>query len=81
MAKQPTMEIKVNKELGLHKAGETVHVPINKWGKPTDRFWRKRLRDAPIDNCVTVVEPSEPEPKRRRRQNPKLIAKSNEVKT
>lgn len=58
-----TIEIKVNKELGLHRAGETVHIPINKWGKPKDRFWRNRLRDAVIDNCVSVVQPPEPKKK------------------
>ena len=49
------IQIKVLKEIPGHKAGVTVKVQVN--GKiPVQKFWRDRLRDAAIDNCVEIVK-------------------------
>lgn len=36
------------------RPGDVVDVP-DRQGVPTNREWRNRLKDAEIDNCVTVV--------------------------
>lgn len=36
------------------RPGDTVDVPCRD-GVPTNKEWRNRLKDAEIDNCVTVV--------------------------
>lgn len=42
----------INKDLGSHKAGSKVKVKCNKDGIPLDVFWRRRLKDSAVDNCV-----------------------------
>jgi len=37
------------------KVGEAVEVPDRK-GVPLDRFWRNRLRDASLDDCVHLPQ-------------------------
>lgn len=46
-------EYKINKDFGGHKAGETVKFAVDKKGTPLDPMWRRRLRDAKIDNCMS----------------------------
>lgn len=53
------MKVKVNNAalasaLGIAQ-GSVVDVPC-KNGIPTNREWRNRLKDAKIDNCVSIVE-------------------------
>ena len=49
------MRLKIlNEQLkALH--GEVVDVKVNAYGKPVDRYWRNRLRDANLDCCVEVM--------------------------
>ncbi len=49
------MKLKLNTDLGGHKAGETIRIN-DVGGMPTDIFWRNRLKDSERDNCVTVVK-------------------------
>lgn len=49
------MKIKINAPMLNFLAGEIVEIKINKFGKPVDYFWRKRINDSKIDNCVEVV--------------------------
>ena len=49
------VNIKINKAILNHVVGAIVRVPADDAGIPTDKFWRDRLRDADIDNCVEVV--------------------------
>lgn len=48
------MKLKLNFDLNGYKAGEIIDIK-DKNGIPTDKYWRKRLRDAVIDNCVEVM--------------------------
>ena len=50
------MKLKIiNEQLkALH--GEVVDVAVNNYGKPIERYWRNRLRDAAIDCCVEAIE-------------------------
>ena len=56
-------KIKVLKDLGEYKAGETVTIEVFDNGDPKSNFWRRRLRDSSIDNCVEFVEDKKPEKK------------------
>lgn len=38
-------KIEVLRDLGSYKAGQTVSVDVDGNGVPTDRFWRRRIRD------------------------------------
>lgn len=52
------MKLKIKKDLktpfGLKKANEIIEINDDS-GVPTDRFWRNRLRDAAIDDCVQII--------------------------
>lgn len=47
------MNLKINNVPGF---SGTITIEDNA-GIPVDRFWRNRLKDAKIDNCVEVVKP------------------------
>lgn len=34
--------------------GESISVEVDRNGKPLERFWRDRVRDAEYDGCVTI---------------------------
>lgn len=72
-----TIRIKVNGTLpGYHK-GQTVTVACDPEGIPFLEYWRRRLRDAKMDNCCeVVVAKSEPPPKREEPQSPRRSRRS-----
>ena len=43
------MRIKLNAQLNGHKIGDIIEININ------DRFWRRRLKDSKIDNCIEII--------------------------
>lgn len=49
------MILKINIPMMGKKAGDTFNVEI-KNGVIKDKFWRNRLHDAKIDNCVEIVD-------------------------
>ena len=49
------IELKINIPMMGKKAGDTVKCKT-KSGVIVDRFWRNRLGDAKIDNCVEIVD-------------------------
>ena len=51
------MKIKLNVDMGVHKAGAVIDVP-DRDGIPLDRHWRDLLKDAKIDNCCEVQRKS-----------------------
>ena len=52
------MEIKINKEIPGYKIDQIVQVATDKENIPLDHFWRRRLKDAVIDNCCEVLKPA-----------------------
>jgi hypothetical protein len=51
------MKIKLNVNMGTLRKGLIVNVLCDKSGTPLDIFWRRRLKDAKIDNCCEIVKP------------------------
>lgn len=43
-----------------YKPGDVVTVQTDGDGIPLDKFWRRRLKDAKIDNCVEAVKTAKP---------------------
>lgn len=54
------MKLKLNQPMKGYEAGREVVVQTDANGVPLEKFWRRRIRDAKIDNCVEVVKPSKP---------------------
>jgi len=52
-------KVRMNVDLLTFKAGQVVKLKFRN-GVPTDRFWRRRLIDAKLDNCIQVVEDNDP---------------------
>lgn len=54
------MKLKLNQDLrtprGKKKKGDIIEVEADNNKIPLDIFWRKRLNDSQIDNCVEIVE-------------------------
>ena len=59
------MKLKLNQPMAGFEAGREVTVQTDANGVPLEKFWRRRLKDAEIDNCVEVVKL--PKPKKERR--------------
>ncbi len=55
MAKRDTIRIKVNLPIRGFVVGQEVRVKVDREGTPLDATWRRRLRDAKIDNCCEIV--------------------------
>jgi hypothetical protein len=49
------MKIKVNLPVGQYKKDDVIEVETDSQGAPLDAFWRRRLNDAAIDNCVEII--------------------------
>ncbi len=56
MAKRGTIRVKVNLPTRGFVVGQEVHVKVDREGTPLDVAWRRRLRDAKIDNCCEIVK-------------------------
>lgn len=53
-----TIRVRVHKQIFGHKPGDEVEIPVFEDGAPTQLFWRRRLRDAERDGCVSIVQPA-----------------------
>lgn len=51
-----TKELKLNAPLRGLPAGHVERIKVID-GVPVDRYWRRRLKDATIDNCVEILIP------------------------
>ena len=52
------MKLKLNQDLKTPKGKlvkDSVIEVADIDGVPTDRFWRNRLKDSAIDNCVEII--------------------------
>lgn len=53
------LSLQINQNLSTPKGkllkGATVDVTTDESGIPLDHFWRSRLKDSKIDNCVQVI--------------------------
>lgn len=54
------MKLKLNQPMKGYESGREVTVKTDASGIPLEKFWRRRLKDAAIDNCVEVVKASKP---------------------
>ena len=52
------IKLKLNQPMLGYEAGREVTIQTDKDGVPLEKFWRRRLKDADIDNCVEVVKAS-----------------------
>ena len=48
------MKIKLNVDLGGYKKGQVINIDLNK-----SMYWRRRIKDSEIDNCVTIITKKE----------------------
>jgi len=42
----------------------TVNIKADSNGVPLDKFWRNRIKESELDNCVELVKPSAPKKKK-----------------
>lgn len=57
VSKMNYIQIKNTSDVVLNgvKPGQSVSIQTDSNGTPLDRYWRNRLRDSVIDNCVEIV--------------------------
>jgi len=41
----------------------TITIKTDSNGVPLDKFWRNRIKESELDNCVEIVKPSAPKKK------------------
>lgn len=56
MAQKPKIKLMINSAALKKRFGDSVEIEVDKNGTPIDRYWRNRLRDANLDECVSKVE-------------------------
>lgn len=49
------MKIKLNTDLNGFKKNRIIDIKADSEGTAIDPFWRERLKDSEIDNCVEIV--------------------------
>ena len=59
------VKIKINKPLKNYKVGDIINIEVDANSIPTDIYWRRRLKDAEIDNCIEFFKESKPKKKSR----------------
>lgn len=53
-------KLKVNVAMGGAKAGDVLNLRCDDDGVPLETFWRRRVQDSAIDNCVEFVPDEQP---------------------
>ncbi len=48
--------LKLNVDLKELPKGSVFDLSVDRDGVIVDRYWRKRVQDSKIDNCVSVIE-------------------------
>lgn len=48
--------ITINKPIRGYLIGSVVKIKVDENGIPLDRYWRDRLKDAPIDGCISIIK-------------------------
>ena len=53
------MKLKLNQNLSTPKGrldkGSIITISVDDNNMPLDRFWRNRIKDSEIDNCVEII--------------------------
>lgn len=49
--------LKLNVDLKELPKGSIFDLAVDRDGMVVDRYWRKRVQDSKIDNCVSVIQP------------------------
>lgn len=54
------IKIKLNVDLDGNKAGKELYIETDENGTPLAQFWRMRIEDAKVDNCLEIMDESKP---------------------
>lgn len=54
------IKVLLNTPMAGYEAGREIQVQTDRKGTPIDKFWRRRIRDAATDNCLTIVKSTKP---------------------
>jgi len=53
-----SIDIKINKPFPGYQVDQIVTIQVDSDGTPLNVFWRRRLKDAKMDNCCEIVKPA-----------------------
>ena len=42
------------------KIGQIIEIECDEYGTPLIKYWRRRLKDSKIDNCIEVIDQKKP---------------------
>ena len=70
---QKNIKIKINSDLGKFKKDTLVTVAVDVNGVPIEKYWRSRLEDSKIDNCIEVLEEAEKSQEQNTKSNKKRV--------
>ena len=72
------IKLLINKPLRGYKQGAIVLVYVYEHnGLPKDVYWQSRLKDAEIDNCITILKPKTMKIRRKRTNQKNLKIKGD----
>ena len=49
-------KLKLNAQLKSYAKGSILDIEVDAKGVPLERYWRDRVKDAKIDNCVEFIK-------------------------
>ena len=52
------IQIEIKKDFAPYKVGDIISVNAGGGNVPLDSFWRRRLKDAKVDDCCSIVKPA-----------------------
>lgn len=56
-------KFKINASIGGYSTGDVVRLKCHPGTKiPFERYWRRRLKDAAVDNCIEIYKEPKEEP-------------------
>ena len=55
ITKYENKKLKLNTALRGYPAGTQIKIRVDKEGTPLDSYWRSRLKDSRLDNCVEIL--------------------------
>lgn len=66
------LKLKLNRKLNGKNPG-VIRVACDADGEPKERFWRDRIEDAKLDNCVEIIPEASDEPNKSKKSKEKEL--------
>ncbi len=64
-----TISVQINKPIPGGVVGIVTQVEVDSKNVPVEKYWRDRLKDAEVDNCIEIVKEKKSKPATQTKSN------------